>query len=78
MDSKRDYDAALLGAAMNEETDESYLEYLLAESIIGDLMDVYDELAPGEFSATVGWAVEALDHHSDMVEAAFDPQMWVL
>jgi hypothetical protein len=58
--------------------DESYLEYLLADAIMWDLMDVYDKLPPGHFHDTVTWANEALDHHGNLVEAEFDPELWVM
>jgi len=60
------------------EADESYLEYLLSDAAVWDAMDVYDDLPAGQFLDTVGWANEALELHGNLVEAEFDPQLWLL
>lgn len=60
------------------EGDESYLEYILSDAIVWELMDVYDELQAGQFHDALTWANEALEEHSYIVEAEFDPQLWVI
>lgn len=58
--------------------DESYLEYLLSDAAVWNAMDAYDDLPPGQLHETITWANEALEHHGNLVDAMFDPQLWVM
>ncbi len=58
--------------------DEAYLEYLLSDAAVWDAMDAYDNLPAGQLRETIVWADEALEHHSNLIDAEFDPQMWLV